>query len=85
MQKALGIGLGAVGGAIVGYPLSYFFQPGFMQFLLPIGEYISRISEILEDKSLRSTAIGVWIASVVVFAVIGAVLQMLVSRQRTRS
>jgi hypothetical protein len=63
--------VGAFIGLIVGYPLSYFCQLGALREMLSLGDYITRISNVFGDKRLVGTAIGVWVGSVVVFAVIG--------------
>jgi len=58
-------------GAILGLPLSYYFQPDMVQAKIGgIGGYIKNFGEILEEKDLVSNVI----MGVVVFAVIGFVI-----------
>ena len=64
---------GAVIGALIGYPLSYYFQPAALRLKIPLGNYIQHISDVLGEKDLRSTAIGTWIVAIIVCAVIGLV------------
>lgn len=61
-------------GVILGYPLSYFLQPGALRAKMSIGSYIQHADDILGNKDLGPTAIGTWIACIVLFTVIGAVL-----------
>lgn len=74
MKKNQFTAIGALVGAVFGYPISYYFQPGALRAKLPMGGYIEHISDILSSKELQSTAIGTWIVAVVVFAIIGFAL-----------
>ncbi len=70
-----GTAKGLLVGALVGYPLSYFFQPGALRAKISMGEYISHMGEIFRDKELSSTATLVWAAATVVGAVVGRMLE----------
>lgn len=65
---------GAAIGALIGYPLSYYFQPEALRLKVPLGKYIQHISDVFGDKDLRSTAIVTWIVAIIVCAVIGSVM-----------
>ncbi len=67
--------VGAIIGFIVGYPLSYLFQPGALRAKMSLGDYVSHIGDILDTKDLAGTAIGVWIATVVVCGLLGMALK----------
>lgn len=69
-----GIQKGLLVGALVGYPLSYFFQPSALRAKISMGTYISHIGEVFGDKDLSSTAVLVWVASIVVGALVGRML-----------
>jgi hypothetical protein len=74
MSKAGAAMVGAVIGAVIGYPLSYWCQAEIIRGKLSLGEYIKHIGDVMKDKDLRPTAIGVWVACVVILAVVGALV-----------
>jgi hypothetical protein len=41
----------AIIGAVLGVPLSYYFQPAIIQSKLTLGQYLSNLPQILGDKS----------------------------------
>ena len=67
---------------MLGYPLSYFFQPGVLRQKLSLGDYISHIGDILNSRELAGTAWGVWVGSIIVFALLGLVLGNLANSSR---
>lgn len=71
MVKAKAAVEGLVIGLLLGYPLSYFVQPGALRAKVSIGEYIQHIGEVLQDKDLASTAIGTWVVCAVVLTALG--------------
>src|ERR1039458_7156638 len=79
MKKGQLIAIGALIGAVVGYPLSYFFQMGALRFILSLGGYVENISSVLCDKDLASTAIGVWITSVVLLVLLALILHVVIT------
>lgn len=62
---------GAVIGAILAYPLSYFFQPGALRAKISLGKYIEVFSDIIGNKDLQSTVILSFVISIAVAAAIG--------------
>ena len=84
MKTKLFMILGLLMGVVLGYPISYWFQPDVLRLKLPLGQYIAHASDILSDKSLQSTAIGAWIGAIVVFWILGAILGAVMdSNQKT--
>ncbi len=67
--------MGAVIGLVLGYPLSYFFQPGALRAKMSLGDYISHISDILGSQDLSGTAIGVWFVSIVALGALGLAIE----------
>jgi len=76
------VGVGTLIGLIVGYPLSYFFQPGLLRAMVSLADYIQHIDMVFSDKHLVGTAVGVWIGSVIVFALIGRMLSVAINKKR---
>ncbi len=62
---------GTVAGALAGYPLSYFLQPGDHAFSRTMGDYVANFRGVLNDDVLSARAIGVWIATVLLFTLAG--------------
>lgn len=62
---------GFIAGVVLGYPVSYFFQPGLIRQKLSIGQYISHIGDILGDKNLSGTAFGTWIGCIIALSAAG--------------
>ncbi len=62
---------GAVVGALMGYPLSYFFQAGALRAKLSLGEYIQHINDVLNDGDLGPTAIITVVGCAVGVAIVG--------------
>jgi len=79
MSKIIPVIIGAIIGAIVGYPLSYFMQPSALRMKCSLGDYIGHISDILQSNQFAGTAIGTWIGSIVVFALLGLLVSFLAS------
>lgn len=68
-------------GAVLGYPISYFFQPGALRAKMSLGDYVQHIGDIMQSNDLRVTAIGTWIGCTILFCIIGAVLGALLPRK----
>jgi hypothetical protein len=68
-------------GLLGGYPMSYFFQPGALRAKMSMGSYIESAGDVLQHNDLAPTAIGTWIASVIVFTIIGYVLGALTEKK----
>lgn len=49
--------IGFVTGLILGYPVSYYFQPSALRAKLSLGAYIEHSSEIMRDKDLASSVV----------------------------
>lgn len=60
----------AIIGAILGIPLSYYFQPEMVRSKMSLLDYITKMNEIFEQKDL----VGNVIFGVIVFTVIGAII-----------
>jgi hypothetical protein len=65
------IRLGLFAGAIVGYPLSYFLQPGVIRMAWSIADYFEQFSEVVTRQNTGPTALGVWLVAMVAGAAIG--------------
>ena len=63
--------IGSLVGAVIGYPLSYYFQHPMLRNKVPLGKYISHISDVLGEEDFRGTAIGTWIVALIVCTAIG--------------
>jgi hypothetical protein len=59
---------GFVLGAVVGVPVSYFFQPGLMRAVTGLGDYLTQFGNVWTSDSLGSTAR----ISVIMCAIAGA-------------
>jgi len=46
--------VGVLIGALLGYPLSYYFQPGALRAKHSLGKYIAHFSEIIGESELQS-------------------------------
>jgi hypothetical protein len=60
----------AIIGAILGIPLSYYFQPEMLRSKMSLLDYITKMNEIFEQKDL----VGNVIFGVIAFTVIGAII-----------
>lgn len=76
---------GVLVGAVLGYPVSYFFQSGALRAKLSLGGYVEHFQDVLQSKDLASTAIGVWIATIVIFAFIASVIDGMTDRKKDRT
>ncbi len=65
---------GAIIGAIIAYPLSYFLQPAALRAKVSLGEYIEKFSDVVGSKDLRSTVIVSFVIAIVVASAIGFVV-----------
>lgn len=74
MKNLKGLVIGAILGLIIGYPVSYFLQPATLRATQSIGAYVGNVGRNLHNGDLAATAIGTWIGCIVVFGVIGTVL-----------
>jgi putative oxidoreductase len=63
--------MAAVAGGLAGYPLSYFFQGGEYQAAVPFPNYLTSLREVLNAHSTRTTALLVWITTLVVLTLVG--------------
>jgi len=69
----LGFILGGIIGAIVGYPISFFLQPGLLRAVTSLGEYCAKFSEVIKDPKLSSTVYITVALSALIGGVIGVV------------
>ena len=65
MKRLFGAIGGTIGGAIIGYPVSYFFQEPMFRAKVPIEKYLSQFADVLShggnpvsDTAITITAIG---------------------------
>ena len=63
--------LGLVAGVILGYPLSYFFQPAALRAKLSLGQYIKHFSDVIGSKELQSSVIAGFVVAILVCGAIG--------------
>lgn len=69
-------------GAILGIPLSFYFQTELVQTKVGgMSGYLRHFSEVLDSKEL----VGNVIVSVIIFAIVGAVIGYLVDNARAKS
>ena len=74
-------GLGALGGLIAGYPVSYFLQRADYQAVVPLGQYLTGPGAVLRDESLRNTALITWGSAVLVLALAGYLIGRAMNRR----
>jgi hypothetical protein len=73
MKRIIGFIFGSIVGWIVGYPLSYVFQPSILRSKLSLGGYISNIDKILAEGSpYAETAIITMLICAAVGGICGA-------------
>jgi|GEM_PF-4135767 len=75
------VGLGVAAGVLLGYPISYYFQPGALRAKMSLGKYVQNIGDVMGSDELRSTAIVIWIGCIVVFPILA---QFLAGRSSSR-
>ena len=72
---------GAVIGAILGIPLSYYFQPEIVKSKLGgVGGYLKNFDKIVDNSDL----LGNVILSIVVFAFVGGVIGYFMDKNETK-
>jgi hypothetical protein len=72
MKRVFGFIFGAITGFLIGYPVSYAFQPKMLRAKMTLGDYISHADQIL-DGPYAETAI----VTMLIFAVVGGVSGLL--------
>jgi len=75
---------GAVAGVCIGYPFSYCFQPADHGATASLGDYLANFRSVLADDTLKTTALLVWISTVIVLSVAGYFIGRAMHRSRTR-
>lgn len=75
---------GTVAGVLAGYPLSYSFQPKDHPLTATMGDYLANFRAVLREDALRTTAIAVWTATAVVFALAAGLIGRAMYRNRRR-
>ena len=75
---------GAVAGVLAGYPLSFFFQPSNHAFAGSMGDYLANFRGVIGDPDLRPRAIGVWVASILLFSIAGGLIGRAMYRGRRK-
>ncbi|MEA2016875.1 MAG: SHOCT domain-containing protein [Campylobacterota bacterium] len=68
---------GAVVGAILGVPISYYLQASWIQEKITLGKYITKLPEIIQNSELLPTLV----VSMVVCGIIGIVVVTFMSRE----
>lgn len=63
--------IGLVAGVVLGYPLSYYFQPGALRAKLSLGGYIQHVSDVIGDKHLQSGVVLGFVIAIGVCAAVG--------------
>jgi phage shock protein PspC (stress-responsive transcriptional regulator) len=67
-------------GAILGIPLSYFFQPRIVQTLSGMSQYLGRLDKIIDNEKLLSNVLF----SIVTFTLIGYIIGYFVGKIETK-
>lgn len=67
--------VGALVGAVLGYPLSYYFQPGGFRAKISLGQYIERLSDVVGDDELQSAVFIGFLVAIGAGAGIGWLIQ----------
>jgi putative oxidoreductase len=78
-------GFGVIAGAVLGYPLSYYFQGGDYKAQVTAGQYLTRFKTVLQDDALKGTAIGVWVGLIVLLAIVGFLVGRAMNRRVVRT
>ena len=73
---------GLVVGALLGYPLSYYFQPSALRSKVSLGQYIEHASEVVGNSELVSSVVIGFVVAMAAGAGIGWLIQS--SRQATK-
>ena len=73
---------GLLVGALLGYPLSYYFQPGALRAKVSLGQYIEHIGEVVGNSELVSAVVIGFVVAMGAGAGIGWLIQT--SRQPTK-
>jgi phosphate/sulfate permease len=68
----------AIIGAILGMPLSYYFQNELIRSKVSIGGYIAHFSDVMEETELLTNVV----LSVVIFAIVGGVIGYFIDRKK---
>lgn len=72
----------AVGGAIAGVPLSFYFQSEMVKSKVGgIGGYLKHFDEIINDSNLLSNVI----LSVVIFAIVGGIIGYFIDQSEAKN
>ena len=73
--------VGALLGAVLGIPSSYFMQPGIFRGFISIVKYVTNFAEYVNDSDLQSNAI----TGIVIVAIIGTVVGVVMARKHVTS
>jgi len=63
--------IGLIVGGVLGYPLSYYFQPDVLQAKISLGSYIQHFSDVIGDKDLQSAVVLGFVVAIVVCTAAG--------------
>jgi|BioPla2DNA2_1021312.scaffolds.fasta_scaffold55717_1 ABC-type multidrug transport system fused ATPase/permease subunit len=74
--------IGAIFGALLGVPVSYFMQSGALRAWVSLIQYISRLSECIQEVKGAQTTV---IAGIVITAIVGTVIGVIIARKKTTS
>ena len=78
-------GMAAVMGGLAGYPLSYYFQGSDYQAAVPFPNYLTSLREVLTADATRTTALVVWVTTLLVLTVIGFMVGRAMHRRTVRT
>lgn len=74
--------IGLIAGVILGYPLSYFFQPGALRSKISLGGYIQHFFDVIGDKNLLSSVVLGFVVAIGVCMAAGFVIGQALDQNR---
>lgn len=77
------VAAGTLVGILVGYPISFFFQPNVQRGFHPFWYYIRGASDVFQDWAQARVAVEVWIITTAICSLIGLVVSFFVIQRQT--
>ena len=73
-------GIGVLSGLLLAYPVSYYFQPGYLRGKLSLTDYVFHINDVLSEGQLMRTVAVTFVLLPVVLGVAGSILDRVLAR-----